>query len=172
MTEPVRNKRLPDDEFLKIRREQVLTQWETGEALEDLDECIAAANELSPPAKSHALKLKEAKENGTYVVIPQFGQALTEYMVEGLQYVETEAGLAPNGIWNIYSDSYTRKLDFKKAAGGIERSRQEGMSMLNGWPIVNFGVEEARRIKRASQLPILASRSSPRSSSFVTSASP
>ena len=26
--------------------------------------------------------------------------------------------------------------------------------MLNGWPIVNFGVEEARRIKRASQLPL------------------
>ena len=154
MTDLVRNKRLPDDEFFKIRREQVLTQWETGKALEDLDECVAAAKELSPPAKSHALKLKEAKENGGYVVIPQFGQALTEYMVEGLQYVEAEAALPPHGIWNIYSDSYTRKLDFKKAAGGIERSRREGMSMLNGWPIVNFGVEEARKIKRATQLPL------------------
>ena len=26
--------------------------------------------------------------------------------------------------------------------------------MLNGWPIVNFGVEEARKIRRASQVPL------------------
>ena len=75
-------------------------------------------------------------------------------MVEGLRYVEEESDLAPDGIWNIYSDSYTRKLDFRNAAAGIERSRKEGMSMLNGWPIVNFGVEEARRIKKATTVPL------------------
>ncbi len=152
MAEPIRNKRLSDDQFFKIRKEEVLSQWETGKQLENLNECIEIAKELSQ-GKSHALTLKAAKEAGTHVLIPQFGRALTEHMIEGIQYVEEEGDLPPNGIWNLYSDSYTRKLDYKSAAAGIERSRKEGMSMLNGWPIVNFGVEEARKIRRACQCP-------------------
>ena len=149
----VTNTRLPDDKFLRIRKTEVLTQWETGRELEDLDECIAFAREM-PDTKRHALVLKKAKESATHVLIPQFGQALTEYMVDVLQYVDAEADLAPAGAWNIYSDSYTRKVYFKKAAAGIERSRKEGMSMLNGWPIVNFGVHEARKICQASRVPL------------------
>ncbi len=159
MNYTIRNKRLSDDEFFKIRKEEVLPMWETGKQVENLDECIAAAKELSQVSrgaqgKRAALKLKDAKEKGTHVLIPQFGRALTEYMVDGLSYVEEHSELAPNGFWLIYSDSYTRKLNFKKAAEGIERSRQEGMSMLNGWPIVNFGVEEARRVMQATTVPL------------------
>lgn len=153
MPQSVRNERLSDDEFFRIRNQEVLPQWETGKALQDLDECIAAAKELSN-GKNQALKLKAAKEAGSHILIPQFGRALTEYMVEGLQFVEQESGLAPNGSWLIYSDSYTRKNDYRSAAAGIERSRKEGMSMLNGWPVVNFGVEEARKIIQASQVSL------------------
>jgi methylaspartate mutase epsilon subunit len=96
----------------------------------------------------------EAKRNNKFILIPQFGRALTEYMIEGMTYVESESDLIPDGTWNLYSDSYTRKKEFKKAAAGIERSRKEGISMLNGWPIVNFGVEEARKITQASKLPL------------------
>jgi methylaspartate mutase epsilon subunit len=149
----VLNRKLADEEFFRIRNEEVLPQWETGEAIRDLEECIAAARELSE-GKNHALKFLEAKRNGTFVLVPQFGRALTEYMIEGIGCVESETGLAPAGAWNLYSDSYTRKNEYRKAAAGIERSRREGMSMLNGWPIVNFGVEEARRITRASRLPL------------------
>lgn len=147
------NKRLSDEEFFRIRGEEVLPQWETGKAIQDLDECIAAARELSE-GKNHALKFMEAKRNGTFILIPQFGRALTEYMIEGISYVEGETGLAPDGAWNLYSDSYTRKNDYRRAAAGIERSRKEGMSMLNGWPIVNFGLEQARKITKASKLPL------------------
>jgi methylaspartate mutase epsilon subunit len=153
MTGKVMNKRLADDEFLRIRNTEVLTQWETGKQIADLDECIAYAREV-PATKNHGLVLKAAKEHGRHVVIPQFGQALTEYMIEGLSYVEEMTGLGPDASWNLYSDSYTRKVDFKKAAVGIERSHQEGMSMLNGWPIVNFGVHEARKIAEASRVPL------------------
>ena len=152
MSQKIRNERLSDEEFFRIRDEEVLPQWETGKDIQDLDECIAAAKELSK-GKSNALKHLEAEKRGVQLLIAQFGRALTEYTIEGLQYVEAE-GLAPDGVWIMFSDSYTRKLDFKRAALGIERSRQEGMSMLNGWPIVNFGVKEARRIREASQVPI------------------
>jgi methylaspartate mutase epsilon subunit len=131
----------------------VLSQWETGKALGDLDECIAAARQLSE-GKNHARTLRAAKEAGRQVLIPQFGRALTEHMIEGLEYVEGETAIVPEGSWNLYSDSYTRKNDYHRAAAGIEKSRREGMSMLNGWPVVNFGVDEARRISQASKLPL------------------
>jgi methylaspartate mutase epsilon subunit len=153
MNATVRNVRLPDEQFFQIRKEEVLPQWPTGKQLQDLDECIAAAGELAQ-GKNYTRKLLEARERGIQLLTPQFGRALTEYTIEGLEYVETEGGLAPDGAWIIFSDSYTRKLDFERAAAGIERSRREGLSMLNGWPIVNFGVEEARRIRRASQVPL------------------
>ncbi len=153
MDKQVKNVRLSDDQFFKIRKEEVLPQWPTGRQIQDLDECVAAAKELSQNT-NYARKLIEARGRDIQLLQPQFGRALTEYTIEGLQYVETEGGLAPDGAWIIFSDSYTRKLEFEKAAAGIERSKQEGLSMLNGWPIVNFGVEDARRIRRASQVPL------------------
>lgn len=149
----IRNRRLDDDEFFRIRREEVLSQWETGKEIENLDECIAAAKELSR-GKNVAEQLEAAKRANDHVLIPMFGRALTEYMIEGLQYVERESALVPGGHWTIFSDSYTRKGNFAAAGAALDRSRKEGMSLLNGWPVVNYGVEEARRIMRASSVPL------------------
>jgi methylaspartate mutase epsilon subunit len=150
---PIRNQRLGDEDFFRIRKEEVLNQWETGRQLEDLDECIAAAKELTD-GFNYALLIADAEKRGAHLLQPQFGQALTEYMIDGMSFVEAEAPLAPDGLWNIFSDSYTRKNNFKMAQVGIERSRNEGATALNGWPIVNFGVEEARRVKRALKCPL------------------
>ncbi len=38
MDKQVKNVRLSDDEFFRIRKEEVLPQWETGRQIEDLDE--------------------------------------------------------------------------------------------------------------------------------------
>jgi methylaspartate mutase epsilon subunit len=151
----IRSRRLTDEEFFRIRREEVLPQWETGRQLENLDECIAAAYELSVGlGRNYALKLAEAEAAGKHLLQPQFGRALTEYMLDGMGYVETESPLVPWGLWNIFSDSYTRKNKYELAARGIERSRETGDTMLNGWPIVNFGVEEARKLRRAVKSPM------------------
>ena len=151
----IRNKRLSDEEFFRIRREEVLPQWETGKAIEKIDDCISEAYDLSvSKGRNYAIKLREAEAAGIHLFQPQFGQALTEYMIDGLGFVETESPLLPVGMWNIFSDSYTRKNNYEMAAVGIERSRQEGATMLNGWPIVNFGVEDARQIKRAIHSPM------------------
>jgi len=148
----IRNEKMSDEEFFEKRKE-VLKQWETGRQVEDLNENIAIARELSR-GKSYALTLAEHKKNGTNVLEPQFGQALTEYMIEGLTYVESNSDLYPHGTWTIFSDTYTRKADFARATTGIERSRKEGMNMLNGWPVVCFGVEEARKITKAVKCPL------------------
>ena len=64
----VRNERLSDEEFFKIRREEVLPQWKTSKDIENLDENIAAAKEMSR-GKNMALKFMEAKKSGKHVLI-------------------------------------------------------------------------------------------------------
>ena len=149
----IKNKRLSDEEFFRIRKEEVLPMWETGKQLENLDECIAGAKEVGA-GKNYATRILEAVESGKHLLQPQFGQALTEYTLEGMRFVEEDSPHLPDGLWNIYSDSYTRKCNFKMAQVGIERSKAENATALNGWPIVNFGLEEARKIRRGTQAPI------------------
>lgn len=151
----IRNKRLTDEEFFRIRNEEVLPQWETSKDIENLDENISAAHEHSVAiGRNYAITLENAEKNGAHLFQPQFGQALTEFMINGMGYVEENSPLVPDGLWNIFSDSYTRKNKYDKAADGIERSRKEGVTMLNGWPIVNHGVHEARKIKLAIKSPM------------------
>lgn len=151
----IRNKRLTDEEFFKIRNEEVLPMWETGKEIQDLDECIAAAKSLSVGnRKNYSMMMDEAAEKDVHVMEPHFGRALTEYMIDGLNYVADVAPLEPYGAWTIFSDSYTRKCNFEMAQVGIERSKAEGTTMLNGWPIVNFGVHEARRIRENVSVPL------------------
>ena len=151
----IRNRRLTDEEFFKIRNEEVLPMWETGREIRDLDECIAAARELSvDTGKNYAMTARAAREGDVHIMEPHFGRALTEYMIDGMNYVADAAPMEPWGMWTVFSDSYTRKCNFKLAQEGIERSRAEGTTMLNGWPIVNFGVHEARRIKEQVSCPM------------------
>lgn len=150
----IQNKRLSDEEFFRIRNEEVLPMWpETSKALQNFDECIEGARECAE-GKNYAEYLLAAEKDGRHLLQPQFGQALTEYMIDGMCYVEDNSPLCPDGIWNIFSDSYTRKLNFKMAQVGIERSKNENATALNGWPIVNFGLEEARRIKKSIKSPL------------------
>lgn len=153
--EPVRNVCLDDDEFFRIRNEEVLPMWKTGEEIRDLDECIKVAKELAgDQGKNYADKAMWARQNNVHLLQPQFGQALTEQLLEGIGYVESESPLMPNGLWNIFSDSYTRKCRFDLAQEGLDRTIKEGQTMLNGWPIVNYGVEEARKVKQAVRAPM------------------
>lgn len=70
MDKQVKNVRLSDDRFFKIRREEVLPQWETGRQIEDLDECVAAAKELSE-GKNYARRFMEARDKGVQLLTPQ-----------------------------------------------------------------------------------------------------
>jgi methylaspartate mutase epsilon subunit len=58
------------------------------------------------------------------------------------------------GSWCVYTDSYTRKVNFSKAQEAINRSKQENKSLLNGLPVVNYGVKECRRITESTNVPI------------------
>ncbi|MDY6861714.1 MAG: hypothetical protein SV062_01860 [Thermodesulfobacteriota bacterium] len=150
----VSNKRLTEEEFLKIRKEEVLPMWETGKEIENLDQCVEYAKQM-PESKNMALQLVKAKEEKRFIAISHFGRATVDFMTEGIEYTEGNTGAdAGNHNWFIEGDTYTRKCKYTEAAKGLERSKKDGVSYLNGWPVVCYGVKEARRLNETAKSPL------------------
>lgn len=99
----LKNKRLTEEEFFKIR-EEVLGQWPTGKEV-DLQDGIDY-NKKIPEHKNFAKKLVKAKESGITLAQPRAGVALIDKHIELLQFLQDVGGadLLPSTI-----DSYTRQ---------------------------------------------------------------
>jgi len=84
--------------------------------------------------------------------------ALLDRQIQLLQYLEEQGGadLLPTTI-----DSYTRQNRYQEAQHGIEESRREGRSMLNGFPAVNYGVAACRRLTESVTAPIQVRHGTP-----------
>jgi methylaspartate mutase epsilon subunit len=149
------NKRIPDEEFYKIRKE-VLGQWPTGKDV-DLEESFAYHKNL-PEGKIFSKKLLKAKAAGTTLIQPRAGVALIPEHIKLLTYLQDkgEADLLPTTI-----DSYTRQNRFQKAEEGIEESVKLNKSMLNGFPAVNHGVSGCRQIIEALNIPVQVRHGTP-----------
>lgn len=89
---------------------------------------------------------------------PRAGVALVEEHIKLLQYLQNEGGadLLPNTI-----DSYTRQNRYNECEIGIQESIKENRSMLNGFPVVNHGVGNCRKILDAVELPLQARHGTP-----------
>jgi len=143
----VRNKRWSEDELFKMRSE-VLSKWPTGSDV-DIDEAIDYRKQL-PLSKSRIELDRRAQKEGRPYVIKPIGRALVEDLIEHMQ-VLIEAGIQ---CFSLFQDTYTRKGDYERAQIGIEESRKQGFSMLNGYPIVNYGVRASRKVVETIDVPI------------------
>lgn len=152
----IANKKISMDEFIKIRKE-VLNTWETGKDVEDLQANIKYAQNV-PKSKNFALKLKKAKQENRVLTQPRAGVALVDKHIELLKYLteEGEADLLPTTV-----DSYTRQNRYENCSLGIQESRRQGRSMLNGFPIVNHGVYGVRKVQESVALPVQARHGTP-----------
>ncbi|MDD4345906.1 MAG: methylaspartate mutase subunit E [Desulfitobacteriaceae bacterium] len=140
--------KMNQEEFAR-QRQAVLGQWVTGREV-DFSEAVAYHKEL-PESKIFALKLLEAKNNGSTYAQPRAGVALLNEHLELMRYLqaEGEADFLPTTI-----DSYTRQNRYPEAQIGIDESRRAGRSMLNGFPAVNHGVAACRRIIESVSVPV------------------
>lgn len=152
----VKNKKIPMDEFTKIR-DEVLKTWITGEQARDLTKNIDYARKI-PKSKNFALNLAKAKKENRVLTQPRAGVALIEKHIKLLNYLneEGEADLLPSTI-----DSYTRQNRYESCDFGIKESRRLGRSMLNGFPIVNHGVVGGRIVQESVKVPIQARHGTP-----------
>lgn len=151
----IKNKKLDRDYFESLR-EEVLGQWETGKGV-DLEEAIAYQKSI-PEHKSFTKRLNEAKEKGETLIQPRAGVALPEEHIKLLTYLqdEGEADLLPTTV-----DSYTRQNRYLDAKKGIEESQKANRSLLNGFPIVNYGVEICRSVNETLNLPVQVRHGTP-----------
>lgn len=153
----VKNKKISLDEFLEIRK-AVLDQWPTGShpAL-DLEESVKRLKAV-PNHKNFAYKLREAKRLGITLIQPRAGVATINEHVELLKFLETEgkADFLPSTV-----DSYTRHNRYQNAEDGIRESEKQGRSLLNGFPVVNHGVDGCTFVYENVNLPLQARHGTP-----------
>lgn len=151
----IKNKRISDDQFFAERKE-VLKQWPTGQGV-DFDDAVKYQKAIAD-TKRFGNKLEAADKSGETLIQPRAGVALYEEHIKLLKFLENEgeADLLPTTV-----DSYTRLNRYTEAQTGIEKSRETGRSMLNGFPIVNYGVEICREVTSALDSPVQVRHGTP-----------
>ncbi|SUB89036.1 Methylaspartate mutase E chain [Porphyromonas macacae] len=151
----VTNKKLSDDVFF-AEREEVLQQWPTGKGV-NFDEAVKYQQSIAHNRR-FGNKLAQAVKDGVTLIQPRAGVALYTQHIKLLQYLENEgeADLLPSTV-----DSYTRLNRYHEAEVGIEKSKESGRSMLNGFPIVNYGVDICRAVTSALENPVQVRHGTP-----------
>lgn len=146
---PLGDARIPDDVFARMRR-QNLARWPTG-AQVDFDEAVAFHRSL-PESKRLPAVMRRAEAEGRCLTQPRGGFATLAMQKELMRALDRD-GLAD--IVPTTTDSYTRNEQFAQAQRGVEESERLGRSMLNGFPIVNYGVKACRELIMAIDKPAI-----------------
>lgn len=151
----LKNKKWDEADFFKVR-EEVLTHWPTGKDV-DLQEAADFLKSI-PEHKNFAAKLRKAKQEGITLAQPRAGVALVDEHIKLLQHLQNEGGadLLPSTI-----DSYTRQNRYNECQVGIDESIKTNRSMLNGFPAVNHGVHNCRKVLAAVEMPLQARHGTP-----------
>lgn len=149
----IQNKKLDLDTFTH-EQQQVRLTWHTGADV-SFAEGVAFQKAL-PEAKRFSSALKKADGEGRTLIQPRAGVALVDEHIDLLQALSTEADLLPSTI-----DAYTRQNQYVEAQKGIDRSKEAGRSLLNGFPAVNHGLMECRRVVEAIEKPLQVRHGTP-----------
>jgi methylaspartate mutase epsilon subunit len=151
----VQNKRIPEDQFQDMRKE-VLSQWPTGKDV-DLDEAVSYHKSM-PAMRVFSKKLVKAKEEGKTLVQPRAGVPVLKEHIKLLQFLadKGEADLLPTTI-----DSYTRQNRYEEAENGLAESERLNRAMMNGFPAVNQGVANCRKVIESVNVPVQVRHGTP-----------
>ncbi len=154
---------MPEDLFQQLRAEN-LVRWPTGADV-DLDE--AAGYHLSlPEHKRLGAVMRKAAAEHRCLTQPRGGFGTIEMQRELMEILERE-GLAD--VVPTTTDSYTRNEQWQNAQKGIDESARAGRSLLNGYPMVNYGVRVTRTLIDAIDKPaiVLSGTAMPRLTSEI-----
>jgi methylaspartate mutase epsilon subunit len=140
----VRQKRIDEDKFLEMRKE-VLAEWPTGKEV-DLEEAVEYQRSL-PASKNFTKVTEKLRQEGKTTVWPRAGTPVLE---DEIKLVNT---LVAQGIRHVpvTIDAYTRLHQFEKAQQALEESIKTGRPMLNGYPIINHGVKNTRKVIESAE---------------------
>jgi len=146
---PLSAGRIDGDLFADMRRDN-LARWPTGAEV-DMDDA-AAFHKALPLHKQLGWVMRQADKEGRCLTQPRGGFGTLEMQTELMRCLDRD-GLAD--IVPTTTDSYTRNEQWAKAEAGIDESKKAGRSMLNGFPMVNYGPRESRKLIEAIDKPAI-----------------
>ncbi|MEM9719522.1 MAG: methylaspartate mutase subunit E [Bacteroidota bacterium] len=129
-------------EDLQIQRKEVIREWPTGERVE-LNEFYSSKNSLSD------LLVQKRRNRGISLLQPRTGVADIERQITKLKTLEDNG----SDISSVQLDAASRSKKYANAKLGIELSLDRGKSILNGFPIPIYGVDEVRRMVNTLRSP-------------------
>ena len=146
---PVSAEPIPWDDFAAMR-EANLARWPTGAEV-DIDEA-AAYHRALPRHKQLGWVMRRADAEGRCLTQPRGGFGTLALQKELMVCLDREghADIVPTT-----TDSYTRNEQWARAADGITESEKAGRSMLNGYPMVNYGPRVTRQLMEAIDKPAI-----------------
>ncbi|HEX2642842.1 MAG TPA: methylaspartate mutase subunit E [Thermoanaerobaculia bacterium] len=129
---------LPEEKFL-AQRDEVLAGWETGAAARSIDDNAAFLREQP----SFPALLADAQAGRRPMLIqPRSGVPGLAEQIELFRQFR-DAG-CPGLSFQV--DSMTRNNNYAGAAEAIATSARTGRATLNGFPVINHGVDGVRRV--------------------------
>jgi methylaspartate mutase epsilon subunit len=131
--------RLTDEQF-DSERAAVLDEWPTGNEI-DFDEAVKFHRTL-PDSKELAKLYTKAVSTGVPLVYPRTGEASLDRHIETLLYLYEQGAQ----LHCTTGDSYTRGQRFADAEKALNESLRQGISKLNGVPVVNYGPKRMREV--------------------------
>jgi methylaspartate mutase epsilon subunit len=146
---PLSEQRIPDEVFHAMRKEN-LARWPTGADV-DFDAAVELQKKL-PQHKQLGWVMREAAAERRCLTQPRGGFG-TFQMHRDLMVTLDREGHAD--VVPTTTDSYTRNEQWQLAQKGIDESERLGRSMLNGYPIVNYGVARATELVQAIDKPAI-----------------
>lgn len=144
----IRNKRWTQEQFNEYL-EKVRSWYPTGREV-DLQEAVEYHRKM-PDRRNFVKAQTKAEAEGNTLICPKIGEATIEQTLETFVYARDTGGA---DLAQVPADTYTRRMEFDKASQALDKSRQAGKSLLNGFPSVAHGVSGNRRLYEGIGLPV------------------
>jgi methylaspartate mutase epsilon subunit len=140
------------DEMMEVgsfneQRRVVIGQWPTGTAARDLS---ANAEFLARQPSFPEVQMRAQSGSSAILLQPRSGVAGVAEQIKLFQAFKS-VGVP---VLSYQVDSLTRNNNYPGVVEALRESRMAGTSTLNGFPIVNHGVEALRRIISEVKVPI------------------
>lgn len=142
----------PDDEKLEFMpnmpvRRDVLDHWRTGRAATDLD---ANAEYLGRQSMFSTAQRAVNQRQSPILVQPRSGVGLVNDQIKLFQAFASAGATT----LSYQVDSLTRNNNYTGVEEALRESKASGVSVLNGFPVVNHGVDGLRRVKAEVSTPL------------------
>lgn len=137
---------LPLESFCK-QREEVLSQWPTGQEARNLH---SNGVYLSKAPQYSQAQLAVNKGLRKTLIQPRCGVASVNQQIRLFQIYKSVGA----DTLSYQVDSLTRNNNYVGAADAIRESEASGVSTINGFPVVNHGVSSLRRVMAETRTPL------------------